>query len=63
MDTRDLGSDFFCFLPEGKNPHGSNENSNTIYRRDLTYSSDAGAAFQTLRDRSQSAHNIFDSNV
>lgn len=62
MDTRDLGSDIF-FFTKGRNPYGSNENSNTIYRLDLTFSSDAGAAFQTLRDRSQSAHNIFDKNV
>lgn len=48
MDTRDLGSDFFIFLffflPRGENPHGSNENSNTIYRPDLTHCSDAGEA-------------------
>lgn len=44
MDTRDLRSDFFFFFTKGRNPHGSNENSKTIYRPDLTRSSDAGAA-------------------
>lgn len=40
-----FGSDFFIFFfTKGRNPHGSKENSNTIYRPDLTYGSDAGAA-------------------
>lgn len=34
-------ANFFFFLPRGENPHGSNENSNTIYRPDLTHCSDA----------------------
>lgn len=35
---------FFFFFTKGRNPHGGNENSNTIYRPDLTCGSNAEAA-------------------
>lgn len=59
MDTRALGAEFFT---KGRNPHGRNENSNTIYSSDPAHGSDArtGAhSRQEGRKREKTAKNHF----
>lgn len=55
MDTRALGAEFFT---KGRNPHGRNENRNTIYGSDPALSSEARAAAHSRTERKEAREGL-----